>query len=378
MATLALTSENRALWDAFVSRHPHATIGHHAETIAWEAEHLGVSSRAFLFVDDDRRVLAVCPLVETTGAEARAFATRSLVSGTQFPSGPLLDASLSVRAAQRVLGDVVGEVTRIAREVRADRVRLAYPVTVGDRLGIEYYGYCPLRAFGFSDANGIALVLDVRGDEQLLYKTIDSSCRNKARRAQREGVRIAPIETVDAWHAVHPLAKQTLGDMALSEAAMHGVWARFIEPGRAAAFGAYVEDRMVSAVVMTSYGRSSYYWMGFNEHPRRVTGANNLVLWEAIKARRADGACFVELGSKEFDGGRQQAISDFKESFGARACYGLAGVRDFRPWRRLGLDVVRLAVSSARARRQPSPGSGTPPNDGTAPETLTSVERPTE
>jgi hypothetical protein len=334
-------------WESFVLPHKHACAGHLDANFAL-AGAAGVRNRSIVLVDEKDRPVAAIPLFEIEERELRIFRRRLLASGFEFPAHPLLAPNLASRQEREVLEAVIRAVESVAASSNADEVGISYPIIIDGVPAIDRYRYCPLRQFGFHDESLVGMVLDLRPDIAEIQRGLDTSCRNKIRRAQKDGCSVRPVRDCEEWMNCLDLARETLGPSAPSERLHRACWEYFISPGHAVANAVVPPgtDAPSNVVVAVGWNGGWYYWKSYNARLRPVPGMNNLALWETIASVKQRNGAVFELGSMEFDDPKQIAIAEFKRSFGGTATYALRGVRYRRPLRRAALGLLSAAYRS--------------------------------
>jgi hypothetical protein len=335
------------LWDSYVLKHSEAAVGHLRANAAL-AEVAGIRNHSLLVVDEKDAPVAALPLFEYEERELRVFRRRIVASGFEFPAHPLIASHLPQRGQRAVLEYVLQEVEAVAAACHADDVGIAYPNIVDGAISIARYHYYPLRHFGFSDESGVGWTLDLQPEADALNGTLESSCRNMIRRAQKEGCSVRPIRDGVEWMECLELARETLGDAAPSERAHRACWEHFIAPGYGAACAVVppAGDAPSNVVVSVGWNGNWYYWKSYNRTSHRIPGANNLALWEAIVSAKQREGRYFELGSMEFGNSKQEAIAAFKRSFGGTPQYALRGVRHRRPIRQAALGLLSALYHS--------------------------------
>ncbi|HEX8983934.1 MAG TPA: GNAT family N-acetyltransferase [Bryobacteraceae bacterium] len=343
------------LWDSFVLAHPDAGVGHLRANFGL-ADAAGNRNCSILVAGEKDCPVAVLPLYEDERRDLRVFRRRILTSGLEFPAHPLIAPNLAPRVQNAILIYVLQAVESAAAACHADDVSIAYPAIVGGATAVARYGYYPLRHFGFSDDSGVGLLLDLRRDAGELNRTLEASCRNMIRRAQKEGCSVRPVRDCAEWMACLELARETLGPAAPSERVHRACWEHFVAPGYAdtCAIVPRASETPSNVVVSAGWNGNWYYWKSYNRARDKAPGANNLALWEAIvSAQRREGRYF-ELGSVEFESSKQRAISAFKQSFGGTPAYALRGVRHRHPIRNAAVGLLS-AVYHSRSKTSAGP-----------------------
>jgi hypothetical protein len=361
---------HREAWDAFVAGNPHAWPGQDTAIIDLE-QSLGHESFSHLAYGDDGKLLAVAPMFLLTHQQARFFRFRTLSTGSSLRGGPLLRADLSPKVRLQFLSDWTAQLGDLARRARIDIIRVAYPHVIGDRLSRDFYDYYPLRDYGYTEQARLTLLLDLTIPGKL-FDRLTPACRKAVRRAQKGGAEFQPVSDRETWMGFYDLNLEFFEkkqSSPYSKQSLAILWDRFLARGLAHAFCIRHEGRAICVTLVVGTRHSSYAWIGFYKIPRPVVGASNLLMYEIIECMRKSGTHFFEIGSLEFDDPGQRAISDFKQSFGGRAHYGLEGVRVMSELKQASVDWLR-AMSAVLRRKAPSvvhrslPPSGVtePPN----------------
>lgn len=340
----------REEWEGFIRSHPLSGYGH-----LWEVRKLeelnGAETKTVVLRDAGGVLVGIQPLYLVKERALRLFPERSLMSGTFFPSGPLISQNLGRQRRHDALTMVMSATQEVAARSRADRVIMNYPFVVGHTPAVLEYRYYPLREFMYHETNAIGLLLDLEKDEKSLLAGMKGSCRSELHRCEDRGGAFHEFTHLDQWMHCHQLAVDTLDELAPSLEVFRTIWTDFFETGHVV--GGFVEKdgEYASTAIAILKGSTSYYWFGFNSKPRSLSGANNLALWRVIQLCKARGARRFELGSLMFDKGKQTRISAFKASFGGEPYYSLSGALHRRRVKRLALEGLELGVSRFRSWR---------------------------
>jgi hypothetical protein len=362
MKFLSYDSTKREEWDQFVLANPQAALGHLSSQFLLAEANSNTANRSILMYEDSMQLVGLLPLYEVKVSAIRMLTIRTLASA----AGPLLRPNLAPVEHGRLLDALIDHVKSLADELGADHISITYPSIIEGQLAIERLGMLPLRKHGFTENNMLGTYLDLRRDDAALLASLEKNCRYRIRKAEKDGVRIFPIETREDWLDCEPLNEQTLGKNKHSKRMMEMVWDEFISKGHAHAFIAKHEDRVVSVEVIHTFGHCGYAWIAYNARPILISGANNYLLWHSILHTKQLGASFFLMGTHEFsDDAKMQGISDFKKSFGGAPYYVLGGtfvrrklkhylILSFSEAARLARDKVRGWKLSLSQDRKPA------------------------
>lgn len=281
-------------WNDFVARHPHGWFWHTTHWLDYSAAYSPDAvdhSFAVLGDDDAGPLQAVVPLLVTVDGQQ--------VCGGQVTPMPLFDpAALS-------LG--------IARDVR-QHVRLragvsGLPIQIHPSRGVP--GTPPPDNVRMNV--GRTFVADLREDEAAIWARLRKSYKNLIHRGEKQyQLRVGTdAQLLTEYHHLHVDAvgretrpPRTWAAMAQWLIDGHGIVVLADDANGFVRAGAYV-------IVYKDWG---YYASGAS----LAENAQHLVQWAAIKALKARGTAFYELGrvARPADGSKAQGIAHFKAGFG--------------------------------------------------------------
>lgn len=141
--------------------------------------------------------------------------------------------------------------------------------------------------------NESTVVLDVTGTDEEVSGRFASSCRNKIRRAEKEGLTIEQVEPTDANCRVmfDLLAETSAGRFELRPFEYYkAFWQIFDAAGNGALMLGFHEGKPVAGVFGMVLGQTSVYKDGASVRQGLPTGAMNALQWKLISWGRAHGA----------------------------------------------------------------------------------------
>jgi hypothetical protein len=187
-----------------------------------------------------------------------------------------------------------------------------------------------------------SLVIDLCQPEETLWDNLHSKHRNGVRNAQRKGVEIrASTEYIDI---AHETIRATLWRSRMRFMKPES-FRRFVD-----SFGANIRiliafhQNTVQGCAVVPFSNYSAYYVYGGSAPAPVTGAMNLLQWEAIRTLR-------DLGVKRYDfvgvrinpekGSKQEGLMMFKQRFGGRLHAGYMWKLSLKP---ISSVIYRLAT----------------------------------
>ncbi len=285
------TALDRARWNGFVERHPHASVYHRWE---WGELFRSVyhtpSFPLVAFYED--RVTGVLPLVLLTGPTGH----RSLVSMPWFGHG---GAIAEDDATWRCLLDAA-EALREEHRARHVELRHAHPV--------------PSDAPPARDGK-VLMHLDLTPGEDGLLKAIGPKARADIRRPEKEGIttQVGGVELVPEFHDVYASVMRDLGSPCHGREVFEAMFARM--PERTFAVVARYQGVAIGGGILVGMGDTlEIPCAGTLHHLTRLRG-NMLLYWTIIREA-------IRRGYKTFSFGRSSEDSGtftFKKNWGAVA-----------------------------------------------------------
>ncbi len=364
---LPLDAVTRPQWDQFTRAHPEAWVGHQLAALELD-ELLGRRSLAHLVLDERDQVAAVSPVTLSQQRVARLFSVRQLDTGDSLRGGPLLAAGMAPKPRREFWQAWNTHIRELAAREGADRVQVNFPHLLGERHVSEAHEYHPLLDHGFEQAPALTMLIDLAAAGEDLLPGFDPKCRNKIRRAQAAGAEVVPVETREHFLEFDAMQRSMYEDEGLAPCPrpmIELLWDRFISQGLARAMAVRHEGRFACIGIWAIGPSSGYNWFTFTQRPRPLAGATNLLVYHFLLWLRANGRRYAEIGSMEFGDPRQQAIAEFKRSFGGRVWPAMNARLELSPIKRSLIELTQALAARRRAGRRaaPAPPPAEPPNE---------------
>ncbi len=184
-------------------------------------------------------------------------------------------------------------------------------------------------------------ILDLRRSEDELWRRVHQKHRNVIRNARKRGVKIlSGLEHLETAFGLvrESFRRSTSGSLAKLRVESRMDYRPFRQ--QVLSLGEHVKvmvaqhEGTVQACAVIPFSKHSAYYMHGGRIPNPVTGAMNLLQWEAILQ-------FRELGVRQFDffgtrisperGSKAEGIAKFKERFGGQLVRGYMWKLPFHP-----------------------------------------------
>ncbi|CAG0992364.1 hypothetical protein MYXO_02476 [Myxococcaceae bacterium] len=281
-----------AEWDEFVAATPGATLAHAAAWPRVFRDAYGLESLCLAARDAGGRLAGVLPMVRFHSISG----ARELVSMPFHDTGGVLASDAGAEAA------LLDAARSLANEagIAAIELRQAAPLRTAPAAPV---------------ADRVDLVLPLPGDAETLWKGLPAKVRNQTRKAEREGLSLAPAlpasELVQSFYAPFAVNMRDLGSPVHGIGFFRAITSHFGPRARVVV----VRDgaRPVGGLVAIHYaGVVTVPWASTLRNERSRC-PNNLQYWEALRFA-------VAVGAHGFDFGRSAPGSGthrFKKGWGA-------------------------------------------------------------
>lgn len=284
--------EDGGAWDRRVRQFDRATVFHSASWVRVLQSTYGHTPH-WLALMDGNRARAALPLMEV----------QSLLKGRRGVTMPFSDEGGILSTTDDDAGPIFEYVLALGRERGWKYLELRAPLS--DRAdapaSATYYGHD----------------VDLTGGAEKIFERFESSVRRAIRKAEKSGVttRIGQtIEAVRAYHELHCRTRRKHGVPPQSLRFFENIFEHVIKTGSGFVMEAVHEGQLIASGVFLHFGQNSIYKFGASDESRLHLRANDLVMWEAMKACAALGCRTFSMGRTDTD---NEGLRRFKSGFGA-------------------------------------------------------------
>lgn len=305
-----------AVWDRFITGHPRGTVFHTAAWLGMLAEQQRLKPLPAGFFIGKEMVGALPLLVRNIGP-LRVAASPFVVEDTPY-LGLVADAG-HVGAALRL-------VTAFQRRQGLHFLRF-----------IQQEDLSPLvpEECGFTTVAKHTHLLDLRPDEETIWKRMEGRCRTAIRKGEKEGVTVTRVTDGGFMEQYYALLDQVYRQQGMGTPNPAGFYRRLWDTWGDTNLSVYRADwqgeLIAAAIVLRDKGRA-YYLNGASRSEYNRFSPNNLVQWAAIRDARGAGA-----ERYDFVGSDIPRLARFKQSFGGELVTHVCLERAAYPW----LETVR-------------------------------------
>lgn len=348
-------------WDDLVRGSPDGWVfGLHGwQRLVAAVEEWGFSERGF-GVHENGRLVAVVPLHVQPSSRAAG-------SSGWGGSGPVISADLSPADRDRVLRAATERMIEIAEADGATRLEVSSsPVTesaLGSRWGVNSFA-----VLGFEDGSRLSQVISLDRDEEALWAGLSKTARHLIRRAEKAGFRAEAVDwqqALDSYYDIHVETYARSGEAPHPRRYFSGIADKMAPIGSSRLFALLSPGgEPVAFQNVAMLGSGAYYHTGCSRTAAQSVSPGYLLMWEAIKAARNDGARWFDVGwifpaAKD---PKQQGLTHFKTRFGGephlafRATFELPAAEVIEPSKPVAVEPFRpnptaLGVAGRLARR---------------------------
>jgi GNAT acetyltransferase-like protein len=279
-------------WDSFVDAHPGSSFFHRAAWLRVLHETYGHQPVYFCrFVDGQLEELF--PIMEIS----------SPWTGCRGVSLPFTDICLPLQTKKhdrRVLYELAMEHGR-RRNWKSLECRGNNPEWQGASPSLAFYGH----------------VIDLKHDQEALFKSFNSTVRRAIRKAVRTGLRVEfsnCFEAIGTFYALHCLTRRRHGLPPQPFRFFKNIARYVLAQGHGFVGTVRWEDKPVAAAVFFHHGRKAFYKFGASGYSFQRLRPNNILLWEAIRRCADNGFDALHLGRTSL---ANEGLRRFKLGFGA-------------------------------------------------------------
>lgn len=164
--------------------------------------------------------------------------------------------------------------------------------------------------------------VDLRKNVEDLWKGMQGRSRTAIRKAEKSGVVVRAAQCNDQdialYYSLHKETCRRTGVRPHPIAFFETVWEKFLSRGLCAIWFAELDGSVVAACNTGAYKKRAHYWTGASLLSGQRVGANNLLIWTAIKHYKENKYLKFDCGEAFVGGqtGKLKGLSDFKSSFG--------------------------------------------------------------
>jgi len=160
--------------------------------------------------------------------------------------------------------------------------------------------------------------LELESSEELQLRKLRDSTRRNIQKADREGVKVQHLYSLDAmdiFYSLHCRTRRRHGLPPQPRRFFHLIHEHLIKPEFGFISLARFENRWISGSVFLRFGSHAVYKFGASDPKFQHLRANNLVMWESICRLQKDRISRLSLGRSERS---DEGLLQFKRGWGGR------------------------------------------------------------
>lgn len=152
-------------------------------------------------------------------------------------------------------------------------------------------------------------LIDLRVEEEVLRKNLDSKWRNHLKQAEAKGMEIKKITMPDELEELLQLHIKHKNDQKYDDSG-DSITRELINGQAIISYVAKKHGETVGFVMVVKHGKSATYYIGWNNETGYRLDANKLLLWQAMLALKKENIVWFDLGGIDYIATR--SIADFK------------------------------------------------------------------
>lgn len=278
---------DREIWNHYVINHNEATLGHQFEW--WLQVNKAMRLRTFYWMMlQNEQLVGVAPFV----------LRNHLGLGKRLVSIPYVNNGGILADSPALASEFLSHILNWATSIKVDSIELRNR-------------YVAIEGYAVREGRSTSVV-HLPGDEDVAWKMLKSTARNRVRAAQKNDLHVQHgWQHLDRFWQIYAENMKILGAPALSKrwflALPHHLDTHLLT--------IWQGNVMVSGMVFVNHKDGTEdIWVGTSHYGRSLS-ATDLLYWEAIRWAISQGHTWLDFGRSEAGGGHER----FKKKFGAEA-----------------------------------------------------------
>lgn len=347
-------SDDQGAWDAIATSSDDAWLTHTWEWNAAIEERVLAGERRSLVILRDGRPVGIVP--QHLHTSRRGPLARRILYANYFAGGGVALANDVVGGDRaECFAAAIRATHEQARRDRVDKLMLHLPPLARRNLRGDVEARRALDG-GFVDRSSSALVIRLAGrTKEEVWAAMKKASRNKVRKAERAGVRVAPSsapDTFDRLYGLHVETSKRGGTNPSPPEYIEGT----LKTGFVHVFFAELDGKTIGVVAIALHGGRALFDVSASNEEALGLGVINLLKWKALEWLLNEGAEACEVGILPRRGQpvppKLATIADHQRSFGGDEVPAFGGEFVYHPKREA---VVTLAQQILGWPRHASP-----------------------
>lgn len=291
-----IRSGHEAEWDKVVLSSPRGLLFHLTDwlTIVAECQRLGLL-RLGIYEDDD--LVGVFPLFVKRFGLLKVAASPFVVEDTHY-MGPVV--------ADELLPEVMRLFAVYMATQRINYTRIIFHQDIPRE---------PFIAMGYECVDNLSHVVDLRHDQDTVWKRVKPPCQRQIRKAVRAGVTTEIVQDDRYLESYYRLLLSLYAQQKRTPPSppefFRAIWNRFGTKGDLIWVVAKHDGAVVAGALLVLWKGWVYYLDGASDKERNGLGVSNALHWAAIQWAKSEGYSFYD-----FVGSNLPRLFQFKSSFG--------------------------------------------------------------
>ena len=316
-------------WDAYVKEMPDAGFHHSWSWINYISKFSNIRENlSFVYLDDDKSVLAICPLAVSYNQTGDHF---ELSFGGNPCATPLV-ASVKPSLRRKILDEIVNRILSFSREFNVKKISLIWDPLVKNfcsdssihRNNFELLRY----QMQYYVENIVVVSLDL--PEDILFENVSKYQRRHIKKTEKKGViiKVLNIENNKAdikeyFSLFQEAHLKSAGKMTRPQETWDAMFDCLLA-GDASLFIAFIEDIPISYLFCGEFELMAFGWSQVNDDKYESDySPRHLLEWNAMMFYKKQNFKYYEVGDRYYGSQffhtpteKEISISVFKERFG--------------------------------------------------------------
>lgn len=290
------------------------------------------------FVNDDRGILAICPLLmEEIISDGRLI--KNITFGGSYGPIPALRNGLSIKRKERILKFIFTHIDKLANKHEISKILMKFTPITKNFIEAEFLPYNFLMKFNFYNTSLNTQIISLLKSEKDLWNDIRKGHKYDINRGGKVfEVNIFNKENMkkEIFNQYVFLHHKTSGRITRPLITFEMMY-KWIIDGNGILCGLKYKDKYVGFALVSIYKKAAYYGSASDDPDIKINiPLSHIIQWEIIKWLKANEYKYYEIGwqvfSEQYNNKpteKEISISSFKRGFGGYTVPLFLGIKNF-------------------------------------------------
>ncbi len=199
----------------------------------------------------------------------------------------------------------------------------------------EFKGQDQFIKTGFKAVKHLNITINLSVKKNDIYSSMTTTARNKIRKAEKEGVKIKQINpesdaiSIEAYRLIRTVYKR-ISLPFFTYSTFSRATKSLSNSKRLLVFGAYLNDKLISVMLLTLYKQEAYCWYMGTLRNFKKYNATDLLVWETLQYAKSIGIDCFNWGGVGYPN-KEYGVRNFKKKFGGTLIQDNRYIKIYQP-----------------------------------------------